>query len=305
MADEGVIYHTTEYRERRNHFAYFACSAPLAGFDTQREAFLGAYRGWDRPVVVERGRSADSIAHGWAPCGSHHVELELGPGERRDVVFLLGYAENPADAKFDPPGSTTIDKRRVRPVIERYLRPDEVDAALDASRRALGRVAVDAADRHAQPARRPDDQHLERLPVHGHVQPVPLGVAVRVRPRAGDGLPRLEPGPARVRPHGAGAGPGADPRHRRHPAPVGRRLPPVPAVDQARQRRHRVRLQRRPALADPRRRRLPQGDRRSRRSSTSRCRTTTSRARRAPSTSISSAPLHYTLERLGPARGCR
>ena len=130
VADEGVIYHTTEYRERRNHFAYFACSSPLAGFDTQREAFLGEYRGWDRPVVVEQGRSADSVAHGWAPCGSHHVELELGPGERREVVFLLGYSENPADAKFEPPGSTTIDKRRVRPLIERYLSSEEVDDAL-------------------------------------------------------------------------------------------------------------------------------------------------------------------------------
>jgi cellobiose phosphorylase len=129
-ADEGVIFHTTEYRERRNHFAYFACSGPLAGFDTQRETFLGPYRGWDRPVVVERGVSADSVAHGWAPIGSHHVELELGPGELREVVFVLGYAENPADAKFDPPGSTTIDTRRVRPVIARYLRPEEVDAAL-------------------------------------------------------------------------------------------------------------------------------------------------------------------------------
>jgi cellobiose phosphorylase len=131
VADEGVIYHTTEYRERRNHFAYFACSAPLAGFDTQREAFLGPYRGWDRPMVVERGRSTGSVAHGWAPCGSHHVELELDPGERREVVFLLGYAENPAAAKFDPPGSTRPDTRRVRPVIERYLRPEEVDVALE------------------------------------------------------------------------------------------------------------------------------------------------------------------------------
>ncbi|HEV2951735.1 MAG TPA: glycosyl transferase, partial [Actinomycetota bacterium] len=31
---DGVIYHTTEYRERRNHFAYFASSQELAGFDT-------------------------------------------------------------------------------------------------------------------------------------------------------------------------------------------------------------------------------------------------------------------------------
>jgi cellobiose phosphorylase len=128
--DGGVIYHKTEYRERRNHFAYFACSADLAGFDTQREAFLGPYRGWDDPIAVERGRSGDSIAHGWAPCGSHHVELTLDPGEERQVVFLLGYAENPPDAKFDPPGSQTVDKRRIRPVIDRYLRTGEVDAAV-------------------------------------------------------------------------------------------------------------------------------------------------------------------------------
>jgi cellobiose phosphorylase len=127
--DGGVIYHRTEYRERRNHFAYFACSAPLAGFDTQRDAFLGPYRGWERPLAVESGRSGDSLAHGWAPCGSHHVELRLRPGEVREVVFVLGYAENPADAKFDPPGSQTIDKRRVRRVVDRYLRVDEVDAA--------------------------------------------------------------------------------------------------------------------------------------------------------------------------------
>ena len=208
----------TEYRERRNHFAYFACSAPLAGFDTQREAFLGPYRGWDRPLVVERGRSADSIAHGWPPCGSHHVDLELGPGERREVVFVLGYAENPADAKFDPPGSDTLDKRRVTPGHRALPPPRRRSTSRSRARRALGRVAVDAADRHAEPARRPDGQHLERLPVHGHLQPVPLGVPVRVGHRARHGVPRLEPGPARLRAHGAGAGTGADPRHRRHPA---------------------------------------------------------------------------------------
>jgi cellobiose phosphorylase len=92
---DGVIYHKTEYRERRDHFAYFACSEPFEGFDTQREEFLGAYRGWDRPIAVERGVSGDSIAHGWAPHGSHHVKLTLAPGETRDVVFVLGYWENP------------------------------------------------------------------------------------------------------------------------------------------------------------------------------------------------------------------
>ena len=126
---DGVIYHTTEYRERRNHFAYFACSNDLAGFDTQREDFLGPTRGWDRPIAVERGTSGDSIAHGWAPIGSHHVRLELSPGETGEVVFVLGYAENPPSSKFHPAGSGTIDTRSVRPVIERYLRAEETEAA--------------------------------------------------------------------------------------------------------------------------------------------------------------------------------
>ncbi len=131
---EGVIYHKTEYRERRDHFAYFACSEPLAGFDTQRDSFLGPYRGWDRPLTVESGRSTNSIAHGWQPMGAHHVELQLAPHETREVIFVLGYAENPTDDKFDPVGSQTINKRRVRPTIARYLQPGMVAEALDGLR---------------------------------------------------------------------------------------------------------------------------------------------------------------------------
>ena len=126
----GVIYHKTEYRERRDHFAYFACSEPLAGFDTHREDFLGPYRGWDKPVVVERGESTNSEARSWAPIGSHHVKLTLQPGESRRVIFVLGYHENPKDDKFDPPGSQTINKRAVKPIIAQYLKPEVVDTAL-------------------------------------------------------------------------------------------------------------------------------------------------------------------------------
>jgi cellobiose phosphorylase len=102
--EDGVIYHKTEYRERRNHFAYLACSAPLVGFDTQREDFLGPYRGFDRPASSARKVfRTDSIAHGWAPIGSHHIQISRWLlGESYDVIFLLGYHENPVDAKFDP-----------------------------------------------------------------------------------------------------------------------------------------------------------------------------------------------------------
>ena len=119
--EDGVIYHKTEYRERRNHFAYFASSQPGAGFDTQREAFLGRNRGWDKPASVETGQLTNSIAYGWSPIGAHQVKLELEPGETRQIVFVLGYHENPTDQKFDPAGSQTINKKLVKPVIARYL----------------------------------------------------------------------------------------------------------------------------------------------------------------------------------------
>ena len=127
--DPGVIYHKTEYRERRDHFAYFACSAPTAGFDTQREAFLGQSRGWDAPRAVEQGACGGSIAFGWAPIGVHQLDWTLAPGEERQVIFLLGYHENPAEAKFDPAGSQRLNRSSVRPMIDRYCQASEVESA--------------------------------------------------------------------------------------------------------------------------------------------------------------------------------
>ena len=132
---DGVIYHKTEYRERRNHFAFFACSEKTASFDTQREAFLGPYRSWDNPIAVERGRCANSHAHGWSPVGVHQVKIALAPGETREIIFLLGYHENPPDQKFDPPYSQTINKRTVRPVIAKYRQVRHVQTAFDALHR--------------------------------------------------------------------------------------------------------------------------------------------------------------------------
>ncbi|MFN8379730.1 MAG: glycosyl transferase [Anaerolineae bacterium] len=125
--EDGVIYHKTEYRERRDHFAYFACSEPLAGFDTSRDAFLGPYRGFDAPLAVEEGQSRNSVAHGWAPIGSHQVALELAPGESRTINFVLGYQENPRDDKWTAPGD--INKSRAKPAIAHYLQSANIEAA--------------------------------------------------------------------------------------------------------------------------------------------------------------------------------
>lgn len=150
--EDGIIYHKTEYRERRDHFAYFGCSAAIAGFDTQREAFLGAYRGWDNPAVVARGRSTDSIAHGWAPIGSHHIQLTLQPGESHEIIFVLGYHENPRTQKFDPQHSQTINKKLVKPCIRHYLDSANVEAAFADLRaywdRLLQVFQVETPDEH-------------------------------------------------------------------------------------------------------------------------------------------------------------
>jgi cellobiose phosphorylase len=126
---DGVIYHKTEYRERRDHFAYFACSADVTGYDTQREAFLGPYRGYDNPAAVANGQATNSIAHGWQPIGAHQVNLHLEPGASQTIIFILGYHENPRDDKFDPPGSQTINKRTVQPVIAHFTNVANVEAA--------------------------------------------------------------------------------------------------------------------------------------------------------------------------------
>jgi cellobiose phosphorylase len=151
--EDGVIYHKTEYRERRDHFAYFACSAKLAGFDTQRDVFLGPYRGWDNPAAVERGRSFNSVAHGWAPIGSHHVKVNLKPGESKEIIFVLGYQENPAEKKFDPPDSQTINKKTVKPLIAKYLDGENVAAAFETLREywdgLLNIYQVKSPDLHA------------------------------------------------------------------------------------------------------------------------------------------------------------
>jgi cellobiose phosphorylase len=149
---DDVVYHKTEYRERRDHFAYFACSETLAGFDTQREAFLGAYRGWQEPFVVEAGESCNSIAYGWQPIGSHHVKLHLKPGEQKQIIFILGYQENPGDDKFDPPGSQTINKRAAKKALEKYLQSANADQAFEDLREywtlLLGKLQVTTPDEH-------------------------------------------------------------------------------------------------------------------------------------------------------------
>lgn len=96
----SAIYHKTEYRERRNHFAFYSCNTKIDGFDTDRETFLGLYNPISAPKTVVEGKSGNSVADGWSPIASHRINMELKAGEEKTLVFVLGYIENEDDKKF-------------------------------------------------------------------------------------------------------------------------------------------------------------------------------------------------------------
>lgn len=126
--DASTIYHKTEYKERRNHYAFYHVNAPIQGFDTDRETFMGLYNEFSEPQTVIAGRPGNSEAHGWSPIASHYLEIELQPGEQRDFAFILGYVENEESKKWE--GKNVINKVSAKALISRFDSSEKVAAAL-------------------------------------------------------------------------------------------------------------------------------------------------------------------------------
>ncbi len=164
--DGSVIYHKTEYKERRNHYAYYSVNVPVQGYDTDRETFIGLYNGFENPQCVLAGTSANSVAHGWSPIASHCIEVELAPGESKDYVFLLGYVENEQDEKFSDEDiarkkagtlitsqesdHTLVNKEKAQAVIRRFSTVEAVDQAFAELNRLwddlLGKYTLQSGD---------------------------------------------------------------------------------------------------------------------------------------------------------------
>ena len=124
---DSTIFHKTEYRERRNHYAVYSVNAKIDGFDTIRDEFLGAYNGTDDPTAVKNGACTNSVASGWQPIASHQINITLNPGETRSFVFVLGYIENPEDEKWESKG--VVNKKRAYEMLDRYKTDADVDKA--------------------------------------------------------------------------------------------------------------------------------------------------------------------------------
>ena len=146
---DSVIYHKTEYRDRRNHYAFYSVNDSIDGFDTDRDAFIGLYNGFGEPQAVTSGKPSDSIADGWSPIASHYKEISLAPGESKTLIFILGYVEMPVDQKFEADGKT-INKVKALEMIDKFSTPEKVEAGLkdlkESWDKLLGIYNVDTPD---------------------------------------------------------------------------------------------------------------------------------------------------------------
>ena len=153
LVEDEVIYHVTEYRERRDHFAWFACSRPVKGFDTSRERFLGPNRGWDRPVAVERGEMSGSIAHGWQPVGALKATLELGPGRVAGGDVRARLHGEPGGVQVRPAGFGASG-HHARPRVDGVISAGRTGRARPGrAGRALGGAAGGVPGDHGRPPR--------------------------------------------------------------------------------------------------------------------------------------------------------
>ncbi len=126
--DRNTIYHKTEYRERRNHYAFYSVNRDISGFDTDRDTFIGMNNGFDEPEVVKKGAPENSVAHGWSPIASHCLDIELEKGEATELIFILGYAENDDNDKWEQ--EDIINKRKALQMTEQFNSPEDVNKAL-------------------------------------------------------------------------------------------------------------------------------------------------------------------------------
>lgn len=123
----SCIYHKTEYKERRNHYAFYNVNVPVDGYDTDRDSFVGLYNGFEAPDSVVNGACKNSVASGWSPVAAHQINVSLAPGEEKVFIFMLGYVENPQDEKWESKG--IINKKPAEAMMNRFATNEAVEAA--------------------------------------------------------------------------------------------------------------------------------------------------------------------------------
>jgi len=125
--DGGVIDHGTnvniphmpdnfQEKDQGRHTFLALVGAEVAGYDTDRAAFLGTYGSYSRPAVVERGQCTNSLAAGDNGCGVLEGRLHLDPGETRELLVLMGVGRAGEEGRW---------------AAEEFSRREKVDEELD------------------------------------------------------------------------------------------------------------------------------------------------------------------------------
>ncbi len=96
----STLYHKTEYRERRNHYAFYTVNTEIQGYDTDRESFIGLYNEFSEPEGCDRRQATQQLCPRMEP---YRITLYRGyPAARREPRPHLppGLCENEQDKKF-------------------------------------------------------------------------------------------------------------------------------------------------------------------------------------------------------------
>jgi cellobiose phosphorylase len=131
--EDGII---TYYPHHINdNAAFFATGETVSSFDTNLETFIGRYRSESNPAAVEQGGCNNSISHRMNGVGAFCIDVELKPNEEREMVFILGFAE---------------DRETIREDIREYLLPVNASVALTRLKayweNYTGKLTVDTPD---------------------------------------------------------------------------------------------------------------------------------------------------------------
>ena len=241
-----MIYHKTEYRERRDHFALFRLLRTRRPVSTpHRDAFLGPYRGWDRPARrrtrLDLGNPLPTAGSRSAPTTSTWSLAAAGELKRSSSCSAMtrtrrtpssirpGRRRQQTTVRDSSPG-TWIRPRRDR-------RSPRCAKLGRAARRFRSRPATSISTGWSTSGTPTSAWSRSTCPARPRCFESGIGRGMGFRDSNQDLLGFVHLVPERAR--------AADPRPRRDPTAERRRVPPVPAADQARQRRGRLRFQRR------------------------------------------------------------
>jgi cyclic beta-1,2-glucan synthetase len=122
----GALFARNPYHPDYGRRVAFAAMAPRAASHTSdRTEFLGRHGSPEAPAALRRVSLSNRTGAGLDPCSALQTKFELGPGQEKTVVVMLGQADDPAHARL---------------LVDRYRDPVRVEHALAATRQRWDRL---------------------------------------------------------------------------------------------------------------------------------------------------------------------